>query len=183
MTEFVLPSTFVLTLLMMVGLFFFIRASVKDRTQQVQLVAAQSEDAVLNRMEVYLNQRAYRLIRLDREQELLTFEGMVRPSIGLAIFLMALVASGLLCLGLLLALLFPMIGLPFTGLIVLTPLAGWFYWRKAQRLEQVKLKVEALPEDNGGAMLEKPQTLLTVTAHRDELTALKAALPFNPADG
>jgi hypothetical protein len=31
----VLPSTFVLTLLLAVGLFFFIKASVKDRTEQV----------------------------------------------------------------------------------------------------------------------------------------------------
>ncbi|MEQ8754914.1 MAG: cofactor assembly of complex C subunit B, partial [Coleofasciculus sp. G1-WW12-02] len=39
----ILSSTFLLTLLLAVGLFFFIRASVKDRTQKVQLIAQEPE--------------------------------------------------------------------------------------------------------------------------------------------
>lgn len=184
MNGFVLSSTCVLTLLLMVGLLFFIRASVKDRTQKIQFIADQSERSVLNRMETYLTQRAYRLIALDREQDQVTYEGMVRPSVGLAIFLMMLCATGLVCAGLVLAILFPQIGLWFMGLVVLTPLTGWFYWQQAQRLEQVCFKVESWPaEDTKGTSLNpEGQTLLTVTAHRDELTALKATLPFRQAD-
>lgn len=175
--SFVLPSTVLLTLLLMVGLFFFIRASVKDRTQTTQWLAAQPEDAVLNQLETYLTRRAYRLIHLDRDQDQATFEGMVRPSGFLAIFLVTLVALGLLCLGLVFAILFPQIGLGFMVLLLLSPLAGWFYWQRAQRPEQVVLKVEPIPASDQRAAPQN-QTLLTVTAHRDELMAMETALKF-----
>ncbi|MBD0390148.1 MAG: cofactor assembly of complex C subunit B, partial [Nostoc sp. C3-bin3] len=37
----ILPSTFVLTFLLAVGLFFFIRASTKDRTETARLISEQ----------------------------------------------------------------------------------------------------------------------------------------------
>ena len=167
----------------MVGLFFFIRASVKDRTQQGQWLAPQPEEAVLTQMEIYLTQRSYHLVQLDRDQDQATFEGMVRPSVGLAIFLVTLVALGLLCLGLVLAILFPDVGYGFTGLLVLSPLAGWFYWQRAQRPEQVVLKVEPLPPSSpADSAPPAAQTRLTVTAHRDELIALQSALQFPRSD-
>jgi hypothetical protein len=49
----VIASTFLLTLLMMLGLFFFIRASVKDRTKQIQLVPPDSEDVLLKKLQQY----------------------------------------------------------------------------------------------------------------------------------
>ena len=49
----VIPSTFFLTLLMMIGLFFFIRASVKDRIKQIQLVPAESEDVLVKKLQEY----------------------------------------------------------------------------------------------------------------------------------
>ena len=175
----ILPSTVVLTLLLMVGLFFFIRASVKDRTQEAQWLANQPEDVVLSQVETYLTQRAYRFIRLDRDQDQAIFEGIVRPSMALAIFLSTLVALGLLCLGLVLAILLPQVGLGFTGLLGLSPLAGWFYWQRAQRPEQVALKLGPIPVSTSMMPSEsETQTLLTVTAHRDELRAMQSALKF-----
>lgn len=170
MISFVFPSTLLLTLLMMVGLFFFVKASVKDRIQQVKLIAYSSEESLLHQLEQYFSNRAYRVAALEAEQ--VTFAGLVRPSIFLAIFLTLLVASGLLCLGLVLSLLMPQIGTGFLGLVLLSPLAGWFYWRGAGRQEQVQLKVEPLSVANNGI----PAQILTVTAHRDELAELQRTL-------
>jgi Flp pilus assembly protein TadB len=172
-----LPSIFFITLLLLIGLFFFIRASVKDRTQKVTLVAPGAEDVILSQVEGYLKQRAYQLVGMNREQAQLTFEGVVRPSVGLAIFLMTLAAVSLLCLSLVLAIQWPAIGVWFTALVALSPLTFWFYWKKAQRSEQVLLQVKPLAE----SAKSESRTLVTVTAHRDELTALKSALKYQPA--
>ncbi|XTZ11367.1 MAG: cofactor assembly of complex C subunit B, partial [cyanobacterium endosymbiont of Rhopalodia yunnanensis] len=43
----VLSSTFFLTLLLMMGLFFFIRASAKDRTERIKLTSRESIDQLL----------------------------------------------------------------------------------------------------------------------------------------
>ncbi|MEO0377175.1 MAG: cofactor assembly of complex C subunit B [Cyanobacteria bacterium P01_A01_bin.17] len=176
MRSLALPSIFFITLLLLIGLFFFIRASVKDRTEQVTLMAPGAEDVILDQVESYLKQRAYQLVRLNREQAQLTFEGIVRPSIGLAIFLMTLAAVSLLCLSLVLAIQWPAIGIWFTVLVALSPLTVLFYWKKAERAEQVLLKVESGAEPSAS----ESKTLVTVTAHRDELTALKSALKYRP---
>ena len=162
------PSIFVLTLLMSVGLFFFIRASVKDRTQEVKLVSEQAEP-LLDRLQQYLQARSYRVAKVDAEQNSITFEGVVRPSFFLAIFLTLLAAVGFLCLALILSLLFPNLSGIFLGLVLLSPAAGIFYWKKASRSEQVLLKVETY---------DQPQSThqVTVIAHRDELLELQRTL-------
>lgn len=160
----------------MVGLFFFIRASVKDRTQQVKLIAEEPEESLLGQLQEYFDQRAYRVAAVDPAQNQVTFEGFVRPSWFLAIFLTLLAASGLLCFALVLSLLYPSLSNLFLTLILLAPAAGVFYWKKAGRLEQVGLKVEALPDREKGG-----QSLITVTAHRDELLQLQQALPLKPS--
>lgn len=170
--SFVLPSTFLLTLLLMVGLFFFIRASVKDRIEESQWLSSQSEEAILQQVETYLTGRAYRLIALDKDQEQVTFEGLVRPSMIMASFLTALMLTATLCLSLVLSILFPAVGLGFTLLTLISPLAGWFYWQRAQRPERVRLKIEEVPSTTA----DGAQTLLTVIAHRDEITAMRPTL-------
>ncbi len=155
----------------MPGLFFFIRASVKDRTEESQWLSPQSEEAVLKQVEAYLTNRAYRLISLDKEQEQVTFEGIVRPSLVLATFLTGLMLTATLCLSLVLSIQFPSIGVGFTVLTVISPVAGWFYWQKAERPERVRLKVESVPSSTSDT-----QTLLTVIAHRDEITAMRPTL-------
>ena len=177
MNNTILSSTFFLTLLLLVGLFFFIRASVKDRTQVVQLIANLQEASVLSQLEAYFQQRAYQVANVDSAEHQVTFSGFVRPSWFLAIFLSLLAGSGLLCLALVFSFLFPAIGSVFLLLTLLAPLAGLFYWKKAGRLEQVMLTLKSLPNSS-----DNPQTLVTVTAHRDELIQLKQTFPsFTPS--
>ncbi|HEY9831615.1 MAG TPA: cofactor assembly of complex C subunit B [Stenomitos sp.] len=171
----ILSSTFLLTLLLAVGLFFFIRASVKDRTEQVRLIAQEPEESLLNRLQQYFDQRAYRVAAIDAATHQVTFQGFVRPSWFLAIFLTLLAACGILCLSLVLSLLYPTLTYAFFALVLLAPVAGVFYWKKAGRSEQVCLTVEAVTDQNMDS-----QSLLTVIAHRDEVQELKQALKLKP---
>jgi hypothetical protein len=171
MDTFVLSSTFLLTVLSAIGLIFFIRASVKERSTQVKLIAEHSEDVLLPELEQYFISRAYGLDTVNPSNQLVTFKGFVRPSWFLAIFLTILGACGLVCLGLILSFLNPSVGNWFLVLVLLAPLAGIFYWRRAGRVEYVSLKIETLASTTG-----KPQTLITVTGHRDELAVLQQSL-------
>ncbi|MDJ0508274.1 MAG: cofactor assembly of complex C subunit B [Crocosphaera sp.] len=169
----ILISTFFLTLLLMVGLFFFIRASVKDRTEQVKLISPVSITPLLEELKTYFTQRAYNLI--GTENNTLTFEGMVRPSWFLAIFLSILAGFGLLCFGLVLSFIYPPLTSLFLGLAILAPLAGIFYWQKARRVEKISLSLESLTEKG-----LQQGSLLTLTAHRDEVIQIKQALALKP---
>jgi Cofactor assembly of complex C subunit B len=166
----ILPSTLLLTLLLMVGLFFFIRASTKDRTQIAQLVSDQDEATLMPQLKEYFVARSYRVAAVDPQKNQVIFEGFVRPSWFLAVFLTLLAAAGFLCLSLVLMLLFPNLGKVFLGMLLLSPLSGVFYWKKAARLEKVSLKVETTESE------QKSPSKITVTAHRDELIELQRAL-------
>jgi len=173
----VLSSTVFLTVLLAIGLFFFIRASVKDRTQVLTLKAEGEQPTVLEQLQTYFVDRSYRLAAVDATSNQVTYEGFVRPSLPLAIFLSLLAGVGMLCLSLVLALLFPNAAkiLPVLGL--LGPLAGFFYWKQAGRVEKVALQVESLDSEN-----EVPLNLVKVTAHRDELLELQRSLKFTPVE-
>jgi Cofactor assembly of complex C subunit B len=175
----VLSSTVLLTVLMVIGLFFFIRASTKDRIEVVQLVTPLPEESLRERIQQYFSGRSYRIASVDAAQSSVTFEGFVRPSVFLAVFLTAIAASGCFCAALMLGYLFPDGARFFPALVVLAPVAGVFYWKKSGRQEQVVLKVEELVSD----VPAEAQRLLTVTAHRDELAELKGALGFEVLEG
>lgn len=151
---------------MMVGLFFFIRASVKDRTKQIKLIPSDSEDILLEKLQKYFESRAYQLVAIDAEQERVTFRGFVRPSMLLAVLLTILAAFGLSCLALILYWLLPGNNSFLWLLLLLSPVAGIFYWRKAGRWEEILLQV-VLDENNANSKIVK------VTAHRDELIQLQ----------
>ncbi|WGV23753.1 cofactor assembly of complex C subunit B [Halotia branconii] len=168
----ILPSTLLLTLLLAVGLIFFIRASTKDRTEIVQLVSEQNEATLMPQLQEYFRSRSYRVAAVDREKNQVTFEGFVKPSWFLAVFLTLLASAGLACLALVLSMLIPNVGTLFLGIVLLSPLSGIFYWRKAGRLEKVSLKLEANPNQ------QHSSSKLTVIAHRDELSELQKTLQF-----
>ncbi len=165
----VLTSTFILTLLLAVGLFFFIRASTKDRIEQLVLETSELEADLLPRLQTYFADRAYRIAAVDRDTDIITFEGLVSPSVFLAVLLTSLAAIGAMSLALVLSMQFPAIGNIFWGLLLIAPLAGWFYWQGSARTEQVRLKVEA--PDN----LPSP-TLIKISGHRDELAIFQSTL-------
>jgi Flp pilus assembly protein TadB len=177
MVSSVLLSTFFLTLLLAIGLLFFVRASVKDRTQIVKLVSEQSEDSVWLQLQQYFAERSYRVEAVDAEQHQVVLEGFVRPSLFLAVFLIVLAAIGILCLSLVLSVLYPNFSVAWLSLLLLAPLAGVFYWRKAGRSEKVLLKVEAGPEIPSGE-----QSVITVTAHRDEVAEFRRAFPLKQVE-
>jgi len=166
----ILPSTLLLTLLLAVGLIFFIRASTKDRTEIVQLVSEQDEATLMPQLQEYFRSRSYRVAAVDREKNQVAFEGFVKPSWFLAVFLTLLASAGLACLALVLSMVIPSVGTLFLGIVLLSPLSGIFYWKKAGRLEKVSLKLEANPSQ------QHFSSKLTVIAHRDELTELQRTL-------
>lgn len=172
----VLSSTFLLTLLLTVGLFFFIRASVKDRTQIVKLKFDQSGELTLEQLQDYFAKRAYQITSMNEADRQVEFEGFVRPSRFLAVFLTLLTAVGILCLALVLSILLPNAGIFLIGLVFISPIAGVFYWRRAGRAEKVLLQIEPVKDgsDDGAS-------IVTVTAHRDELAELQRSLPLTPA--
>lgn len=172
----ILPSTFVLTLLLAVGLFFFIRASTKDRTETAKLISEQEEAVFMPQLQEYFRSRSYRVAEVDQEKNQVTFEGFVKPSIFLTVFLTLLASVGLICLSLVFALLFPRFGNVFLGLVLFAPLSGLFYWQKAGRTEKVLLKLE--PQTTQQPSFSK----ITVVAHRDELIELQKVLPLKPAE-
>ena len=169
----VIPSTFFLTLLMMIGLFFFIRASVKDRTQQIQLIPPENEDVFLKKLQEYFESRAYQLTKVDPQEKQITFKGFVQPSLFLAVLLSLLAIVGFSCLALVLFLLFPNANNLVWLIVVLSPLAGVFYWRKAGRWEEILLKVVSRQDS---------PNLINVTAHRDELIQLQENLSVRTAE-
>jgi Flp pilus assembly protein TadB len=179
----VLLSTALLTMLLSVGLFFFIRASAKDRTQIVQLVAEQQEEPLFEQLAAYFAERSYQLAAVDAERNQIKYEGYVRPSLFLAIFLTFLAAIGIFCLSLVLSFLFPSLTSVFPALVLISPIAGGFYWRKAGRPEQVTLHVETI--DSPNLPDTASQSLLTVAAHRDEVLTMRRVLnlkEFEPGD-
>lgn len=150
---------------MMIGLFFFIRASVKDRTKQIKLIPSESEDILLKKLQLYFEDRAYQLVAVDSDNQQITLRGFVQPSLFLAVLLSILAGVGLSCLALVLLLLFPNIDKIFWLLVLFAPLAGFFYWRKAGRWEEILLQV---------LTQKSSHNLICVTAHRDELIQLQA---------
>ena len=163
----VLSSTLFLTLLLTIGLFFFIRASIKERIEEIQLITEENKESLASQLQTYFDNRAYKVTESDSDR--LIFEGFVRPSWFLAIFLSILAAIGLLCLALVVTYLVPAIGYFSSALAIFSPLAGYFYWKGAGRVEKVSIKIET-EEMNKNRVL--------VQGHRDELIQLKRAFPF-----
>lgn len=169
----ILPSTLLLTLLMSVGLFFFIRASTKDRIETAQLVSQLPEASLMPQLKEYFRARSYRVAAVDPPQNKVTMTGFVKPSWFLAIFLTILAAVGFTSLSLVLSMLFPIKSFLLYGIVLLSPLSGIFYWNKAGRVENVSLTVE----DTDSEQISK----ITVTAHRDEIISLEEALQLKRA--
>ncbi|MDF5716828.1 MAG: cofactor assembly of complex C subunit B [Rhizonema sp. NSF051] len=169
----ILPSTLLLTLLLSVGLFFFIRASTKDRIKEELLVSNLDETTLMQQLQEYFRTRSYQVVAVDPEQNQVTFEGFVSPSWFLAVFLTLLSAVGFLCLALVLSLLFPHLNIVFLGMVLLSPLSGIFYWKKSARFEKVLLKVEATQNKL------RDLSQITVIAHRDEINELQKTLKLN----
>jgi Cofactor assembly of complex C subunit B len=166
----VISSTFFLTVLMVIGLGFFIRAASKDRTQVVTLASTQSGDQLLAALKQYFADRAYSVEQVDAASNKVMLSGQVRPSRFMAVFVSLLAAVGGLCLTLLLTMAVPQVPAALAvGFLALAPGAGWLYWRKAGRTEKVAFVLDETTPQTAGSRLK-------VSAHRDELLALQQTL-------
>lgn len=168
----ILSSTLLLTLLLLVGLVFFIRASTKDRTEVATYVVDQADVVLLERLQQYFESRAYRVEAVNPEDSQITLKGWVRPSVFLAVFLSALAGVGALCLALILAFAFNRESPWFLSVLLLAPTAGLFYWTRAGREEKVSFQLMSRADADA-------QSTLRVTAHRDELAQLQSSLELN----
>ncbi|MBL1209407.1 cofactor assembly of complex C subunit B [Geminocystis sp. GBBB08] len=164
-------STLLLTILLMIGLFFFIRGSIKDRTEIVTIACEDNEDNILSYLKDYFYKRSYQVKAIDTQTNKVTLEGVVSPSIFLAVFLSFLASCGLFCFALVLSMLFSTESNLFLGLLILAPLAGFFYWKGAKKVEKVAFRLDSNTQTSNN-------TVLTIQAHRDELIQLQNNFPF-----
>jgi hypothetical protein len=160
-----LASTGLLTALLVVGLIFFVRAAVRDRTQTQRMPLSEPVGTTLNRLRLFLQQRGYRLVGGEPDIPRLVWQGRVAPSWPLALLLSGLVGASGLCIGLVVASVMPNWGGKPLALALLAPLAGMFYWQRAGRVAQVVVQVQ--------------DQALEITAQRHELQRL---LPLIQAD-
>ena len=165
-----LNSTLLLTILLAIGLFFFLRASSKDRTTVVEITSSQKPVEVLNVMYEWLNLRGWKQIGGDFDQRILTFKGQVVSSKLLAIFLSLLGGFGSCALGLVIIQIYPTLGwwpilLGFIG----GPFSGIIYLKNSAREEKFELRL--ISNDDSEEM-----TLIRLRAHRDELISLENEL-------
>ena len=165
-----LNSTLLLTILLAIGLFFFLKASSKDRTTVVEITSSLKPLEVLKVMYEWLNLRGWNQIGGDFDQKILIFKGQVVSSKFLAIFLSLLGGLGSCALGLVIIQLYPSLGwwpilLGFIG----GPLSGIIYFKKSAREEKFELRL--INNDENGE-----KTSIRLRAHRDELISLENEL-------
>ena len=87
-------STLLLTLLLAVGLVFFLRAASKDRTTVVEVHSPRPPLEVLQGLTQWLLERGWSAEDSDPDRRWLSFRGQVRASRPLAVLLSVLVQGG-----------------------------------------------------------------------------------------
>ena len=167
--NFSLNSTLLLTILLAIGLFFFLRASSKDRTTVVEITSYQKPIEVLKVIYEWLNLRGWQQTGGDFDQRILIFKGQVVSSKFLAIFLSILGFFGSCALGLVIIQIYPTLKWwPILLGLIGGPLSGIIYFIKSAREEKFELRL--ISSDN------EEMTSMRLKAHRDELISLENEL-------
>tara|TARA_Y100001968_G_scaffold118173_1_gene107621 strand:- start:94 stop:651 length:558 start_codon:yes stop_codon:yes gene_type:complete len=162
-------STLFLTILLAIGLGFFLRAASKDRTTVVDVTSPLPPLEVLKGISFWLEKRGWKKNGGNVEQKLLIFNGNVASSAFLVIFLSCLGGLGAACLGLVLIQLYPSLSWwPLLLAVIGAPLAGIIYRVKSSREESLEVKL--LSSDLSDS------SILRIKAHRDELIAIQLEL-------
>jgi len=166
-------STLFLTILLLFGLFSFLRGSIRDRTVDAVFVERLmsnngtinngTDDHLLQRVRSHFYQRSFRVVDIDPQRDVANLVGQVKPSLFLAVFLSVLAAIGVICLGLVIGILIPDLGNLWLWLTIVSPIAGVFYWRGTPRERRVSLQL-------------LPESKLKVRAHKDEVEELQRSL-------
>jgi hypothetical protein len=163
-----LGSTLLLTLLLAIGLIFFLRAASKDRTTVVDVHSPRPAREVLDGLCAWLTSRGWQTEGGEAERSLLRFRGQVRASGALALLLSLLGGVGAACLGLVLRQVLPQLGWWPLALAGLGPVAGLLYRKRAARAETLELRLISADDDGGST--------LRLRAHRDELISIEREL-------
>ncbi len=161
-------STLLLTVLLAIGLVFFLRAASKDRTTVVDVHSPKPALEVLSGLSEWLEQRGWSRNGGDAERQVLRFQGAVASSRPLAVLLSVLAAIGGTCFGLVLRQLAPQLSWWPLLMILLGPVAGFVYSRRAARTEALELQLLQELENDG--------VTVRLRAHRDELIAIELEL-------
>ena len=162
-------STLFLTILLAIGLGFFLRAASKDRTTIVDIKSPLPPLEVLKGISLWLEERGWTKNGGNVEEKLLIFNGNVASSKFLVIFLSCLGGLGSACLGLVLIQLYPSLSWwPLLLAAIGAPLAGIVYRVKSKREESLEVKL--LSPDLSDS------SILRIKAHRDELIAIQLEL-------
>ncbi len=165
--QYAFSSILLLTILLAIGLVFFLRAASKDRTTVIDISSPLPPLEVLDGITIWLNARGWKNDGGDISRKVLRFNGKVSSSTGLAIFLSFLGGVGASCLGLVLSQLFPVLGYwPLMLAVFGAPAAGIIYRSRSARVESLELRL----------MNEKNGSILRLRAHRDELIAMELDL-------
>ena len=164
--NFYLGSTFLLTILLAIGLIFFLKASSKDRTTIIDICSSKKNIEVLNEVCHWLKARGWKQIKVNSEKKIITFKGQVISSKYLAIFLSLLGFLGSCSLGLVLIQIYPFLKWwPLLLGLLGGPISGFVYFKNSHREEIFQFK---LINEN-----ETKYTQLRLSAHRDELIAFE----------
>nr|GLL41077.1 protein COFACTOR ASSEMBLY OF COMPLEX C SUBUNIT B CCB1, chloroplastic [Ipomoea trifida] len=134
------------------GLWSLIKRSVKSKIVQKTFVTTEGSKAA-NRVagEILAFFTRNNFVVSDRG-ETITFEGMMAPSRGQAALLAFCTCISLASCSLVLTITVPEIGNNWFWLTALSPLAGVYYWTRASRKEQVKVKMTV--DDDDGTLKE-----------------------------
>ncbi len=161
-------STLLLTVLLGIGLVFFLRAASKDRTTIVEVHSPRPPVEVLEGLDAWLKERGWSQQGGNAERCVLEYSGQVDSSIPLAVLLSLLGTVGAGSLGLVVRQVNPALNWWPLLLAMLGPLAGWIYTRRSRRTEEIQIRlIEPAPRDG---------STLRLRAHRDELIALELEL-------
>ncbi len=165
--DWVPTSTLIMTVLLGIGLFFFLRASGKDRIETRRYTSEVTLDELGRQVRHHLMERAYQLESVD-EQGIATFVGQAQPSLFLTLFLTGLAFVGLMCLIGVLNTLYPGPHPWFWVLTLLAPAAGGYYRSANTREESLRVLVKQSSETD--------LSQLAISGHRDELDTLETTL-------
>ncbi|XP_030450471.2 protein COFACTOR ASSEMBLY OF COMPLEX C SUBUNIT B CCB1, chloroplastic [Syzygium oleosum] len=124
------------------GLWSLIKRSVKSKVVQRTFIGEGEERKAPNRVagEILSFFTRNNFVVTDRG-ETITFEGIMTPSRGQAALLTFCTCISLASVGLVLTITVPDIGNNWFWITALSPLAGAYYWKRASRKEQIKVKM------------------------------------------
>uniref|UniRef100_A0A5B7CBN4 Protein COFACTOR ASSEMBLY OF COMPLEX C SUBUNIT B CCB1, chloroplastic n=1 Tax=Davidia involucrata TaxID=16924 RepID=A0A5B7CBN4_DAVIN len=124
------------------GLWSLIKRSVKSKIVQKAFIGEGEAKKVPNQVagEILSFFTRSNFVVLDKG-ETITFEGMMVPSRGQAALLTFCTCISLASVALVLTITVPDVGNNWFWLTILSPLAGVYYWKRASRKEQIKVKM------------------------------------------